>query len=149
MDLVEELQSGNDNIIARLPAELLFELTLNYLEPRDIIRLCRSSRVFNNTRCQNQSFWRSLVKRDLTERLYPEATNYFDISRSVTQDLQGHSLNERLVYAAEHGYEKLVIYLLNRGANNYNAALAQAAAAGQQNIINELLDHGLIIMTTP
>jgi ankyrin repeat protein len=139
MDLVERIESGDDQVISNLPPDLILTVALDYLEPDEILRLCRVSRAFNDTLCQNSQFWRLLIRRDLTDRPVPESVDPRDLYRTSVRDLPNHGVNSQLQYAAGHGYEKLVDRLLNEGANYYGGALVAAAQAGHMKIVNRLL----------
>jgi ankyrin repeat protein len=139
MDLVERIVSGDDQVISNLPPELILTVALDYLEPADILRLCRVSHAFNTTLCRNAQFWRLLIRRDLTDRPVSESVDPRDMYRTSVMDLQDHELNRQLQDAAGRGYEKLVDRLINDGANYYGGALVAAAHAGHMKIVNRLL----------
>lgn len=143
MDLIEQIQSGNDDVLSQLPPELLFDMAIRFLQPKDILRLCRVSRIFNHTLCQNELFWKVAYQRDLSKYRVPRPRNtYKRAYLEIIEYLQSYPQNLLIYYAAGHGYEQLLQHLFDRGDTDYNAALTAAAWKGHRDIVNHMLDLG-------
>jgi hypothetical protein len=81
-EVIDAIRSGQLGIIRAIPPELLVRIVEDHLEPREILRLCRTSREFNQMFCQDSAFWRHLYQRDyevdpIIYNLGPE--NYRDL----------------------------------------------------------------------
>jgi hypothetical protein len=145
MDLVSQVLSGNDDFLSTLPSELLFRVALQ-LDFLDIQRLCRVSRVFRQL-CQDDYFWLTLYRRDISKLRSPPASTSVRQSyqRIMTQFSKLRS-DPALVEASRHGYERLVnkilqkTYTPNRAI--LNQSLVQASVGGHGDIVNQMLQRG-------
>lgn len=63
-EILEALRSGQVGIIRAVPPELLVRIVEDHLEAPDILRLCQSSKEFNQMFCRDPLFWRHLYQRD-------------------------------------------------------------------------------------
>ena len=84
------IQSGNDKILSTLPPDVLLDVArrLSYL---DIIRLCRTSSVFNQLFCIENfgNLWKYLYHRDISTHRLPASGDYYLAYRVAIQGIPG------------------------------------------------------------
>jgi ankyrin repeat protein len=141
MDLVDQVQSGNDDLLSQLPTELLLDLTLRFLKPPDILRLCQVSQVFNERLCQNDYVWKQLYQRDISTQQRPQSGMYRSAYQTIQHYIQQHTINDNRVYAATHGYEKLFDTLIRLDPlhKDYFVPLTKAAKNGHLDIVRRII----------
>jgi hypothetical protein len=169
MDLVSQVLSGNYTFLSSLPYELLFRIALQ-LDLPNIQRLCRVSQVFREL-CQDEYFWLTLYRRDISRVRLPPATtsvrqSYQQIMAqfspwsnqtrsaglgsgfppSAAGPLSSLLQTENLIEASRHGYEQLVNSILQTIPSpdrfTLNRAMAEASRGGHQDIVKQMLDLG-------
>jgi ankyrin repeat protein len=141
MDLIERVQSGDDDLLSQVPLELLLDITLRFMKPPDILRLCQVSSVFNERLCQNDYFWKQLYQRDISTQQLPTAGMYRSAYQTLQRYIQQHTMNDNRVYAATHGYEKLFDTLIRSDPlhKDYFVPLTKAAQNGHLDIVRRIL----------
>jgi hypothetical protein len=145
MDLISQVRSGNDAFLAALPYELLFRIALQ-LDLPDIQRLCRVSQVFNEL-CQDDYFWLSLYRRDISQVRPPSVTTSARQSyQQIMTQFSNLQPNQALVEASYHGYDRLVKKILEQittpSPTILNEVMASASRGGHRDIVNQMLNRG-------
>lgn len=114
-----------------------------YLNPQDILRLCNTSGYFNRTICQDQYLWKQLYKRDISN-MVNNRENYKQKYIQIFKDLTTLNLNEKLIYAARNGYEKVLQYYANNGADIHfdsELVLREASKNGHLEVVKYLVEN--------
>ena len=123
-----------------LPENVQFEILLN-TPYRDIINLCKTSKSFDKI-CQKPYLWARKAELD------------FGIIPQDLQHIPGDTNKDKYIWimkadpevgldqASSIGSLPLVKYFLDKGAKDYNQAMAYAAEGGHLDIIKMMLDLG-------
>lgn len=152
-NLIPIILSGNDNLLSKIPDDVLYYIALNNLSQQDILRLSETSKYFNQKMSKNEAFWKQLFNRDFTSQVHNFKSLYLLNTRQlipISSDLVDPS--ELLYDAARRGYEKLVLSLLNKSDYNFspnelNRAFLIATQTGNINIMKILLQKGAKVDT--
>lgn len=113
---LDQLLAGNDNLIQQLPYDLLYDLVMKYLSPRDILRLCRVSKTFKQLICDDNAIWEALYRRDYSHHHHNNVDARYAYTQAYQQTMGGNQ-QQRLIAAARNGYEQLAHHLIQQGAN--------------------------------
>jgi hypothetical protein len=140
-----QVLSGNDDFLSALPYELLFRIALQ-LDFPDIQRLCRVSQVFNEL-CQDDYFWLSLYRRDISQVRPPPATILVRQSYQRIMTQFSHLKPDVALFeASRYGYERLVNSILQTIPSpdrfTLNVTMDRAAEGGHGDIVNQMLQLG-------
>jgi hypothetical protein len=119
-EIVTAVEAGDENVISRLPAEVLLEI-VSTLPIDTISRLCRTSRRLNELVCQSSEIWRHLFLRDISSLVvlpdheYREAyRNAQRFARQITCQPGNNHDTERFGGLIDHGYDKLFYRVMDR-----------------------------------
>lgn len=93
-----------DSLLERVPDDVLYIVVLDYLRPAEIVRLCESAKTFNKRICGNPRVWKSLYKRDISDK---SVENYEKSYKDAIRDLPLDQIDIN-TYAAYRGYEKII-----------------------------------------
>jgi hypothetical protein len=119
-EIVTAIEAGDEDVISRLPAEVLLDI-VSTLPIDEISRLCRTSRRLNELVCQSSEIWRHLFLRDISslvvlpDHKYHQAyRNAEQLARRITCHRGNNHDTERFSQLIEHGYDKLFYRVMDR-----------------------------------
>lgn len=162
MDPIDQVIQGNEDVISSLPPEVLFQIAVD-LPTRDVIRLCQTSKAFNQQLCQDNFFWRTLYQRDISKQRFPEPIqrqesrtrqlqqlgnpDYRQVYRHIARQIDlDHPDWDQVEHAIRAGYEIPLHRAFDQHPNlprrQRNRLLVLAVRAGYRDMIDFLLHHG-------
>lgn len=152
-------------------------LTALNLDFPSILKLCKTSSIFNKNICKNNDFWIKMLLRDfnleyeylsrnyiLTPKDYYLSIIYYnklspnDALKEVSKKgdislidfyikMGAYDWNAGLEGAAKGGYIDLVDFYIQKGANFFDRGLDEAIKNGHRDIVNFLLSKGASSMS--
>ena len=131
-----------------LPLDVLHMLTIEYLSNKDVRNLCLTSSYFNKKLGHNVQFWKHKYRFDISTIIVPQLDSEYrpHYIQMITALNQLSTINQRLLFAAESGCEKLVQTLIKAGADiNFSEydggyALSVASYKGHLHIIKYIME---------
>ena len=140
---------------SNMPFDIIVSIAL-YLSHREILNLCTRNNSFNlrvrapsltgdyHTKNQDSIIWKLLYQRDISKNVPSDhiASRYLNIMDEILP----YTPNQRLLFGARYGYEEIIKFALQHGANidaDCNKALRLAAKKGYLNVVEVLLDEPL------
>jgi hypothetical protein len=112
-DMIQQVTSGNDNLISSIPPDLLFEIALE-LPYSQVLRLCRVSHRFNQLFCVEDygHIWRALYRRDISAVRVPNHVTA-TTEKQILQTFERIPFRKtRFIEAVRHGYDRLAQHYL-------------------------------------
>ena len=129
-----------------MPDDVLYSIVL-YMNPKDILELCKSNRIFNNKICRTDFYgiWIALYKKDIDLHVPPNPKKEYV---SIMSTVDGLSVSQSLVFAAENGYHILLDDIFKRKQTTvpkpfiYNTVMDSAAEGGHIDIVKDMAERG-------
>lgn len=137
-DIMEDINIKDNTYLLHLPADVLYDIAMNYLSLDGIINLCNNYEVFYRRYCHpipSLEYHRPLWTKELFKRLVmsnPSKLNngktpisnkiITTLFEQVIYRMRGNNFNrdENLIWTYGNGYDVLEEYLLNTGASILN-----------------------------
>lgn len=149
---MSQLQPILNNLLLDLPPELLFDIAIQFLEPRDILQLSQVSRWLNAGLCRDDRLWKYYYQRDLSKIKLPPDGRYYYAYGQAYQQIQRHVKKEKLepyfsnrttplMKSIKAGYEQLVVTMVGQDWILREFAIQIAAVYGHHYIIKRLLQR--------
>jgi ankyrin repeat protein len=149
------MTSSHPDLLSTLPPELLFEMCIRFLQPKDILRLSQVSKWLNQGICCDEILWKYLYQRNLSQVQLPKDGGYRQAYRQayqrISQQVQTEKPEDRkripLIEAIKDGYEQLVDTWINHDSDSADFwrdrefALQIAAIYNQRHIMERLLQR--------
>lgn len=134
-------------ILTRVPSEILFELTYQFLAYHEIIRLSQVCHDFHELFGSTSLIWKLLYQRDFSEHIKPPDGLY---KRAYLKSQRNHESFRRqseaiaFTEAVRNGYEKLVerLHQCYINLDVYDRAMPVAARNGHLHVVKLLHSYG-------
>ncbi len=103
-----------EDLLSRLPLDLLYKIVEEYLPSHTIVHLCEVSRYFKDVLCGEQWLWKHLYQQDISElRSLPipkgaTEPDWHTAYVNVIKSIRNMSPYDILKIASKNGYEKLI-----------------------------------------
>lgn len=129
-----------------LPADVLHSIVLKFnkqedgfkdklIGARNILRLCRINKRFNQIYCQNERIWKELFKRDFSDKLPDNVKREYLENLKEFEEMYGVEIYEEAAYK---GYEKIMYKL--KPEDITRGMILEAVRGGNENTLFYLLD---------